>query len=242
MSMTALRAVVDGADPDDLERRIGAAALDEYATRVTKAEDEASETIVHWWRRQPDDAVHDLIEGIRAEAPTRMELIEDWTGLEGADLVAEILRDGGASGARAAYERRITAVLTDLRTARDRARDVDPEIRYAGAVAGLDANAISGRIGFAALDHYTSRVAEVEYAAGTEIVRQWQMLPGGTDNVVAVLEVLERDHPEDYANAIRTAAGGPNAKLIAVLRDETMRPLYERLVINLDTNAAANAD
>ena len=231
---TALRATA----LDELDERIGEAAVAGYEETVTRAALGASETILAWWRAQPPDVVEAFLDELRERDENAIVHVEELTETSGIELLGELLRDAGEGNGRQTYERAMRRKLDAIRA--ENAVPADSETpALDAALATLDERTIAHELGVGATIEYATRIARAEHEAGLEIVRRWRRRPKGRDAIIELVAELENTQPEEVENATPTSRGGPDNDLVAILGDETTRELYERLATRL---AAAKPD
>lgn len=114
-SATALDTALRATPVDELDERIGEAAVTEYEETVTKATLDASEAILSWWRAQDPLVVEQLLDALREREANAVFHLEELTETTGIALLGELLRDSGMNNGRWAYEREIRHRLDTIR-------------------------------------------------------------------------------------------------------------------------------
>ena len=151
---TALRATA----VDELDERIGEAAVAGYEEAVTQAALGASETILAWWRAQPPDVVEAFLDDLRERDENAIVHVEELTETSGIELLGELLRDTGDDNGRQTYERAMRRHLNAIRA--ENAVPADSETpAFDAALATLDERTISLELGVGATTAYATRIA-----------------------------------------------------------------------------------
>ena len=185
-----------------------------------------------WWRKQPPEVVDASLDAMRQRDQIAFAHVEKLTEKTGVELFADVVREDGMNGGRWVYEHENRDRLNATRA--ESAGTNDSETPGLNAALGdLDEDLISPGFGLKATQGYTVRGACAEHEATVEIVGEWLRRPQGVLAMKELVAMLENDHPKEIANATRARAGGAKADLIQILRDETSREIYERLVTRL---------
>ena len=230
---TPLHEALHAGDPDRLDEEIGGAAVARYEAALRTARIDASEPIIAWWSRQPEDVVEAMLDAIRR----RDEAIVEDVGLEtetaGLALLAELIRDDDTShGGKWIYDEVIRDQLNAVRAAKAAHGDGDmPSVR--AALTGLDDDSVSTLLGDRALANYAERLERLAYAGAREVVTEWEALPWGTRAIAELVVALQRTDGHEVAIATRESTGGAGADLTEILRNDTTRALYARLVTRI---------
>ena len=227
---TALHEALQAEAPDDLDGQIGGAAVARYEATLRTARIDASEPIIAWWSRQPEDVVEAMLDAMRRRDEGIVEDVEHETETAGLALLAELVRDDDTShGGKWIYNEVIRDQLNAVRAANAAEGDGDmPSVR--AALTGLDDDDVSTRLGTVALTSYTERLERTAYAGAREIVTEWEHLPWGTRAIAELVAALHRTDGYEVAIATRESSGGAAADLTEILRNDTTRALYARLV------------
>ena len=226
---TALDTALRETPVDELDERIGESAICAYEETVTKAALDASEPILGWWRSQGPDVVEAFLDELRADESTALLHLEELTETSGLELLGELIRDTGPNNGRETYEHRIRHHLDTVRAENAVASDSETPALDA-ALATLHGNEITTTFGLDATAAYCWQIGHAEHQAAMKIVNDWRHRPWGARAIEELVATLENDHPEEIEEATRLSAGGAANDLVAILRNDTTRELYERLV------------
>ena len=229
---TALRDALRAETPDALDTEIGLGALERYDDAIRTVKADQSETITEWWRRQPEDVVEALLDAMRRRDESSVRIVEEETETSGADLVGALIRDEEVAGGRWIYEEVVRDQLNAVRAAN--AADADgetPSVR--AALTGLNQDDISTSVGTTAVTNYTAHLERTAHAGACAIVSEWEHLPWGPRAIAELVTALRRSNEDDVARATRDSTGGASADLVAILRDDTTRAHYARLVTQI---------
>ena len=229
---TALHDALRADTPDELDTQIGLGALERYDDAIRTVKVDESESIIGWWRRQPEDVVEALLDAMRRRDESAVEIIEEETETSGVELLGALIRDDDVHGGKWIYEEVVRDHLNAVRAANAADEDGEtPSVR--AALTGLSNDDTSSTVGATAVANDTAHLERAAYAGARSIVAEWEHRAWGPRAIAELVAALRRSNEDDVARATRGSTGGASADLVENLRDETTRAHYARLVTQI---------
>ena len=147
---TALHDALRADTPDELDTQIGLGALERYDDAIRTVKVDESESIIGWWRRQPEDVVEALLDAMRRRDESAVEIIEEETETSGVELLGALIRDDDVHGGKWIYEEVVRDHLNAVRAANAADEDGEtPSVR--AALTGLSNDDTSSTVGATAV-------------------------------------------------------------------------------------------